>query len=150
MGPAEPFGKEPDDLFGYRQTAGCAPKKLGLKAGSVAAAFYWVDVPSDGNGADDAAAQNISTRLEKIIENPHLRYLCSWILGLGQDGGAFLACIDNVIASADQRVPDDDPGVSVLVGRPLAVVRASLQFETPGLASSPAEVAWSPSSRRAY
>ena len=49
------------------------------------------------------------------------------------DGAAFSACIDHVMASADERVPEADPGVAVLVGHPLALVRASLQFETAGL-----------------
>ena len=37
------------------------------------------------------------------------------------------------MAAADQRAPDEDPGLAVLVGRPLALVRADLQFETAGL-----------------
>jgi hypothetical protein len=68
------------------------------------------------------------------IENPHLRYFRDWVLGLiPGDGATFSACIDHVMASADERVPEADPGVAVLVGHPLALVRASLQFETAGL-----------------
>ncbi|CAB1078651.1 hypothetical protein D1AOALGA4SA_6387 [Olavius algarvensis Delta 1 endosymbiont] len=69
-----------------------------------------------------------------LIENIHLRHFCGWALSLSHDGGAdFSRLVSESIASADQRVPDDDPGVSVLVGRPLALVRASLRFETAGL-----------------
>ena len=98
---------------------GALQKKLGLQSGSSAPAFYWVDAP----GATSVT-----------IQNPHLYYFREWVLGLIPDDGAtFSACIDQVMASADERVPETDPGVSVLVGRPLALVRASLQFETAGL-----------------
>ena len=98
---------------------GALQKKLGLQSGSSAPAFYWLGVP----GVEPAP-----------IDNPHLRYFCDWVLGLiPDDGAAFSACIDHVMASADERVPEADPGVAVLVGHPLALVRASLQFETAGL-----------------
>lgn len=98
---------------------GALQKKLGLASGSSAPAFYWLGVP----GVAPAS-----------IENPHLRYFCDWALGLIPDDGAtFSACIDDVMASTDERVPETDPGVAVLVGHPLVLVRASLQFETAGL-----------------
>jgi hypothetical protein len=100
---------------------GALQKKLGLAPGSSAAAFYWLDVP----GVEQAT-----------IDNPHLRYFCDWLLGLTPDDAAtFSACIDHVMASADERIPEADPGVAVLVGHPLALVRASLQFETAGLSA---------------
>jgi hypothetical protein len=50
-----------------------------------------------------------------------------------KNGNYFSNCIDTAMASADERVPEEDPGIAVLVGRPLALVRANLQFETAGL-----------------
>jgi hypothetical protein len=98
---------------------GALQKKLGLASGSSAPAFYWLDVPGVA---------------PVTIENQHLRYFRDWVLGLVPDDGAtFSACIDYVMASTDERVPEADPGVAVLVGHPLALVRASLQFETAGL-----------------
>jgi hypothetical protein len=98
---------------------GALQKRLGLQTGSTSPAFYWLSVP----GVEPAT-----------IADPHLRYFCDWVLGLVPDDGAsFSACIDLVTASADERIPEEDPGVSVLVGHPLALVRASIGFETAGL-----------------
>jgi len=100
---------------------GALQKKLGLASGSSAATFHWLDAP----GVERAT-----------IDNPHLRYFREWVLSLTPDDGAtFSACIDHVMASADERIPEADPGVAVLVGHPLALVRASLQFETAGLSA---------------
>jgi hypothetical protein len=104
---------------------GALQRKLGQLAGtSEKTAFYWVDVPGGIS----------SERQEAIIVNQHLRYFCKWALSLSPDmGGVFATLLSDAIASMDQRVPDENPGVSVLVGRPLALVRASLQFEIAGL-----------------
>lgn len=98
---------------------GALQRKLGLQPGGSAPAFYWVDVPGGP---------------EVSFENSHLRYFRDWALSLGaDDGAAFLSVIDEVTASADRRVPEEDAAVSVLVGHPLALVRASVRFETAGL-----------------
>lgn len=98
---------------------GVLQRKLGLESGSMAPAFYWLDVPGVAPEA---------------IDNPHLRYFRDWVLALIPDhGNTFSACIDHVMASTDERIPEADPGVAVLVGHPLALVRASLRFETAGL-----------------
>jgi len=98
---------------------GVLQRKLGLKSGSSAPVFYWLDVPGVAPEA---------------IDNPHLRYFRDWVLALIPDhGNTFSACIDHVMASTDERIPEADPGVAVLVGHPLALVRASLRFETAGL-----------------
>lgn len=104
---------------------GALQKKLGLQAGSKASAFYWVDLP----GVDDGQGVAGQEDLARIVET-HLRFFCTWLLGLGpDDGGTVSALIDDVMASTIQRVPEEDPGVAVLVGCPLALVRA-MEFET--------------------
>jgi len=115
------------------QPLGALQKKLGQTSGSGdKAAFFWVDVPGAHNG--DAASTNVAERLPKIIKNTHLFYFCSWVLSLNPDIGAtFYSVLNEAIASTDQRVPDEDPGVSVLVGRPLVLMRASFQLEIAGL-----------------
>jgi hypothetical protein len=112
---------------------GALQKKLGqVSGGGDSAAFYWVDVPGAQNGS--VPAPDVGKRLEAIIENIHLRHFCLWALGLSPDmGSTFSSLVSEAIASADQRVPDEDPGVSVLIGRPLALVRASFKMEMAGL-----------------
>lgn len=112
---------------------GALQRKLGLASGSVdKAAFYWVNVPGSQNG--NASSTDVNERLTKIIENTHLLYFCSWVLSLDPDMGAtFSSVLNEAIAAADQRVPDEDPGVSVLVGRPLALMRVDFKLEIAGL-----------------
>lgn len=111
---------------------GALQKKLDLKPGSSASGFYWSDIPREGDeGKVVVGKQDVQKHLTRIIENTHLCYFCEWALSLDPDDVGII--IDDAMASSDQRVPEDDPGVSVLLGRPLVLVRASLQFETPGL-----------------
>ncbi len=113
---------------------GALQKKLGLEPGSKAKAFYWSDLPRESGNKNDAVVQDIEKHLSGIIDDAHLRYFCEWVLNLIPDDGAtFSAVIDQAMASSDQRVPEEDRSVSVLVGRPLALVRASLQLEYAGL-----------------
>ena len=119
LGPPEPFGKKPHDLFRLGQTSGRAAKEARPSARQLGSRLLLARCAGVG---------------PVTIENPHLRYFRDWVLGLIPDDGAtFSACIDHVMASADERVPEADPGVAVLVGHPLALVRASLQFEMAGL-----------------
>jgi hypothetical protein len=105
---------------------GALQKKLNTGSGSSAPSFYWVDVP----GVDIPLGKNGMGR----IENTELRNFCQWIVGLSlTNGNRFSHCVDTAMASADERVPEEDPGIAVLVGRPLALVRANLRFETAGL-----------------
>jgi hypothetical protein len=119
---------------------GALQRKLGLKSGTQARCFYWVDVPGGERGVlppvglDDTYEQLLGKYLPVIIKNIHLLYFCFYLLRLSADeGGTFSTLLNKALAAMDQRVPDEDPGVSVLVGRPLALVRASFQFEIHGL-----------------
>ena len=112
---------------------GALQKKLGIRSGYTGPAYHWVDVPAGKKGGDPRG-RAVSERLAEIVEDAHLHYFCSWVLALNaDDGAAFSAMLDQSMAAVDQRVPDEDPGVSVLVDRPLALVRASLQFEVASL-----------------
>ena len=85
-------------------------------------AYYWVPFPgveyeTDGPPGDDA-----------------LGAFFDWVGGLGAEpGDTFSALLSESIQATDHRVPEEDPGISVLVGRPLALVRARLRLESPGL-----------------
>ena len=110
---------------------GALQKKLGT---SEKFDFDWVDVPGAQNGGAGLQGQDLDQHLAKIIDNIHLRHFCTWASHLSPGMGGFLSTLlSDAMASADQRVPEEDPGVSVLVGRPLALVRASLQFDMAGL-----------------
>ena len=112
---------------------GALQRKMGQVSGTGdKTAFYWLDVPGGQNGG--VPATDLGQRLAKLIENTHLRRFCLWVLSLNPDMGAvFSDLISDALASADQRVPDEDPGLSVLIGRTLALVRANVQLETFGL-----------------
>ena len=100
--------------------------------------YYWVNVPESKNTDISVlindTPEKIEQQLQGSISNNHLRYFCAYVLCLTSSNAInFMNLIDKVIASTDQRVPEEDPGVSVLVGRPFALVRASIRFEIPGL-----------------
>lgn len=117
---------------------GALQKKLNVHSKKSAKAFYWWKVPQEGaNRCDDVKQENIEKYLHENIKNVHLRYFCNWVLKLDLDDVG--AVIDKAMASTDHRVPEDDPGASILIGRPLALVRASLRFETSGLPAHPPE-----------
>jgi hypothetical protein len=131
---------------------GALQRKLGVKAGSTskngtpAKCFYWVDVPDEKNAVllpehfDEVYQQRLLEGLPRVIKDGHLLHLCSYLLSLdGDEGGTFIRLLNDAKQSADQRVPEEDPGVSVLVGSPLALVRASLRFEIPGLPAHKAD-----------
>ena len=102
------------------QPLGAFQQRLKRVAGDKA--FYWVPFPAEKRGKDGP---------------PHddaLGAFCDWVGGLeAETGDTFSALLDKSIQATDQRVPEEDPGISVLVGRPLALVRASLRLESPGL-----------------
>src|SRR5271169_1050033 len=100
-------------------------------------AFYWVPFPGekDGPPGDDALDAWVRDGGDdELAVREALRVFWKWVDGLEPDqGGAFSTLLDESIQATDQRVPEEDPGISVLVGRPLALVRASLRLESPGL-----------------
>jgi hypothetical protein len=138
---------------------GALQKMFERKVGSQQTTFYWVDVPgiSAGTsdwlvGKDEPPVQGGKTsdrsprligHLEKKIENTYLRHFARFALGLAGDvGDAFSGLIDQALAATEQRVPEEDPGVSVLIGRPLALVRAEIRLETPGLPALDQNLSW--------
>ena len=101
---------------------GILQRRLNQRAGtSDSAAFYWAGVPGSGSETPDA-----------IIDRD-MRAFCKWVLGLGPDSGAMLfSLIGEQIDASDQRTLDEDPLLSIVIGHPLALVRASLRLELAG------------------
>jgi hypothetical protein len=95
--------------------------------------FYWVAVP----GVPDADA-NVNS-----IQNVHLRDFANFVLSLDfAAGGRFAELINKAVEATEERVPEDNPLISVLVGRPLALVRAELHLETDGLPAFDQTLSW--------
>ena len=110
---------------------GALQQKFGLQPGPHL--FYWVPVPGL-NGA--------SPEIEEI-PNGYLRGFAKFILNLTADQGrAFGQLIDQAVSATEQRVPENGSPVSVLAGRPLALVRAELRLETAGLPALDQKNSW--------
>jgi hypothetical protein len=110
------------------QALGAFQQRLKRAAGDKA--YYWAPFPGD--------------RHEKngLPRGDALGAFCDWIGGLEvETGDTFSALLDKSIQATDQRVPEEDPGISVLVGRPLALVRARLRLEPAGLPAHSPELA---------
>jgi len=83
--------------------------------------FFWVPMPGTSHEPKD-------------ILNPHLRHFVEFLSALKVDAGnAFWNLLDDALGKTDSGEPEDDPVLSLLLGRPLALVRAELGLELAGL-----------------
>ena len=102
-------------------------------------AYYWVPFPGEAEKGHQRGDEALNTWLrdggaDDLELREALYVFWQWVGSLDPDqGSAFSNLLDESIQATDQRVPEEDPGISVLVGRPLALVRASLRLESPGL-----------------
>ncbi|MGK3982754.1 hypothetical protein WME99_06935 [Sorangium sp. So ce136] len=98
----------------------------GAPLGIINAVGYWDPVP----GAASAVAV-------ESIPNPHLRKVVEHLTAAGRSGSEFTKSFTAVLNSAvDQSDPEalaHSPALSLLIGRPLCVVRASVNLELQGL-----------------
>jgi len=79
----------------------------------------------------------------KQIQNPHLQDFARFVLSLDfAAGGRFAERINDAVEATEQRVPEDNPLISVLIGRPLALVRAELRLEMDGLPALDQKLSW--------
>ena len=86
-----------------------------------AKAFFWVPMPG-------------TSQRPETIHNAELKYFVQFLEGMRADtGDAFWNLLDDALAKTDPGEPEHDPLLSVLLGRPLALARASLQLELEGL-----------------
>jgi hypothetical protein len=84
-------------------------------------AFFWLPMPG-------------TSQQPEGIHNPHLRRFVQFLEGMGADtGDRFWDLLDDALARTDPGEPEHDPILSVLLGRPLALVQASLRLELEGL-----------------
>ena len=84
-------------------------------------AFFWVPMPGTSHRPKD-------------IRNPHLRQFVQFLESMNVGtGNAFWNLLDDALGKTDSGEPEDDPMLSLLLGRPLALVRAELGLELAGL-----------------
>jgi hypothetical protein len=68
------------------------------------------------------------------ISNPHLRKLIDYIIKQGEGFlGDFLTVVDNALDNIDPENAAQHQAIALLMGRPIAVVRAALDLELQGL-----------------
>jgi len=110
--------------------------------------FYWVAVPgaSDDEATVDERTQSRHLQIlenTKYIQNPHLKDFARFVLSLNfAAGGRFAELINTAAQATEERVPEDNPLISVLLGRPLALVRAELRLEMDGLPALDQKLSW--------
>jgi hypothetical protein len=114
----------PNNLDGGLSVFDAAGRPLGV----INAVGFWDPVP----GAAHAVAV-------EAIENPHLRKVVEHLTSAGRAGQEYTKAFGAVLNSAlDQSDPEalaHSPALSLLIGRPLAVVRAAVHIELKGLPS---------------
>ncbi len=94
---------------------------LGEKTISSKVTFKWRPIPG-------------STLEIRGIANEWLRNFLNLATSFSADEGqAFLELVDLVLRKTDARLPPEDAAMTVLLGRPLALVRASIALELQGL-----------------
>ncbi|WNG22757.1 hypothetical protein F0U62_00990 [Cystobacter fuscus] len=98
----------------------------GTPLGVINAAGYWDPFPGTAHPVAVEA-----------IENPHLRKVVDHLTSAGRAGQDYTKAFGTVLnAALDQSDPEalsHSPSLSLLIGRPLAVVRASVDLELHGL-----------------
>jgi hypothetical protein len=78
-----------------------------------------------------------TTNQPDAILNPHLKHFVQFLSAMNADTGtAFWNLLDAALDRTDPGEPEDDPLLSLLLGRPLALVRATFGLELAGLPAS--------------
>jgi hypothetical protein len=94
---------------------------LGKKTIESKVKFNWHPIPGS------------TLEIEKIGNSRLQRFVKLVTAFTADEGQAFLELVDLVLRRTEGRVPADDPAMAVLLGRPLALVHASLGLELQGL-----------------
>jgi hypothetical protein len=83
--------------------------------------FNWRPAPGSSLGISEIADKPLGNFLELISKFS------------ADEGQAFLELVELVLRKTEERLPPEDPGLAVLLGRPLALVQASIGLELDGL-----------------
>jgi hypothetical protein len=96
---------------------------LGEKTIRSPVTFAWRPIPGSSLGINDI----VNERLRRFVE-----LVANFTADEGQ---AFLELVELVLRKTEARLPPEDPALAVLLGRPLALVQASLELELRGLSA---------------
>jgi archaellum component FlaC len=97
--------------------------------------FHWVDIPGSEQFFFGKPPNGIPDPLGEGA-NPHLRAFVKGLLALAEGGGqAFgrlLEKMNEVLSASGGTGPSQNPNLALLIGKPLALVRASIRLELDG------------------
>jgi hypothetical protein len=97
--------------------------------------FHWVDIPGSTSFFFGTPPRQISDPLGESA-NPHLREFVRALLSLsGESGAAFGQLLDNMdaaLSAGGGSGSSRNPSLELLIGRPLALVRAEIRLELDG------------------
>ena len=97
--------------------------------------FHWIDIPGSKNFFFGASPQTITDPLDEKA-NPHLRAFVKGLLSLTEGRGQAFSDLLNTMSEAFSGAGGEgsghNPNLALLIGRPLALVRASLRLEVDG------------------
>lgn len=100
--------------------------------------FHWVDIPGSKDFFFGRPPKEISDPLGEKA-NPHLREFVKGLLSLAEGSGqAFGRLLDNMndaLSAAGGSGSNHNPNLALLIGKPLALVRASIRLELDGQAA---------------
>jgi len=106
----------------------------GVALGSINVNADWDDAP--GNKPLETDNKNPKPPKHPKIPNPHLCKVVAKIIDLGKEFlENFLACLNNALENIDPENFAQHESIALLMGRPIAVVRASVNLELQGLAA---------------
>lgn len=94
---------------------------LGKKTIDSKVTFRWCPIPGSALKIEEIGNQQLSRLVDLVGKFT------------ADEGQAFLELVDLVLRRTEDRVPAEDPAMAVLLGRPLALARASLGLELQGL-----------------
>jgi len=100
--------------------------------------FHWIDVPGSPSFF---FGRPVSERIDPLGEqaNPHLRAFVNGLRhlaeGKGQAFGLFLEGMNKALSAAGRSGFEQNPNLALLMGKPLALVRAAIRLELDGRAA---------------
>jgi hypothetical protein len=102
--------------------------------------FYWMNSPGTVAGIP---AKPVSKVDEKMVPDDNLCAFVNFVLGLhAPETNEFIKLLRSGIEATEVRSPSPDAVATLFIGKPLAIVCASLAFETPGVPALHQKDSW--------
>ena len=97
--------------------------------------FHWIDIPGSKTFFFGLPPKKIEDPLGENA-NPHLRDFVKGLLSLSDGSGQAFSELLNTINDSGSPSAGTNPNLALLIGKPLALVRASLQLELEGMVAT--------------